>query len=83
MNVLQSNLILKPRSSDWMSFYRSLQQGKTGMLLEWPEAQCYSVETEKQLKIWSVPQFIFSKGICGTAEIRAVPIQAAIFPRRS
>jgi len=51
MNVLQSNLILKPRSSDWMSFYRSLQQGKTGMLLEWPEAQCYSVETEKQLKI--------------------------------
>lgn len=51
MNVPQSSLILKPKSSDWMGFYRLLQQGKPGMLLQWPEAQCYSMETEKQLKI--------------------------------
>lgn len=77
MNVLQSNLILKPKSSDWMSFYRLLQHGKPRMLLEWPKACYSSMETEKQLKILSVPKFIFSKGICGTAEFRVVPIQAA------
>lgn len=32
-------------------------------------------KTVKNVK--SVPKFIFSKGICGTAEFRAVPIQAA------
>lgn len=81
MNVLQSNLILNSRSSCWMSFYGLLQQSKPGMLLvAWGTVLFH--ENKKRLKILKVPKFLFSKGICGTAEIRAIPIQAALFPRR-